>query len=77
MKWTTLTISITEEMYNKLEELRRKLGYANRSEFVRAIIRAWMNRNPYIEPKKKEEQITALGRDLDSIWNTVEEVKDE
>jgi len=72
VKITTLTISLSREMYDQLENLRKKLGYANRSEFVRAIIRAWMNRNPYIEPKKKEEQITALGRDLDSIWNMVE-----
>ena len=41
----TLNISITEKQANTVNSLTKKLGFANRSEFFRAILRTVANKD--------------------------------
>ncbi len=50
----TINISLTEEQYEKVNKLTDKLGFANRSEFFRALLRPTLNRQPGDEDKGEQ-----------------------
>jgi len=68
---STINISLPKEQVNLIDQLVKKFSFANRSEFIRAIIRLIMHKQeivseaatfPFIPPKtkSKKEIITAF-----------------
>ncbi len=55
----TLSVTIPDELYKKLEQNRKK-GFYNRSEFVREALRRFVN-VPSITATKEENQIFIRG----------------
>ena len=68
---STINISLPKEQVNLIDQLVKKFSFANRSEFIRALIRLLMHKEeiisevatfPFIPPKtkSKKEIITAF-----------------
>lgn len=44
-KWVFKTIRIPIQMYQRIQELRKRLDYASDSELIRAAIREFLNKH--------------------------------
>lgn len=62
----TINISVTEEQYRQVQTLTKTLGFANRSEFFRTLLRQRMQNTDSVRGKLREVGTHIQDQDIEN-----------